>query len=107
MLDEIMYEKLNQLLETCTDEESKDALKSAINGLKCIEKELKLVDDIVIKILNDKDETIANIVFRTNGGFHYNISEKETTGCFVRDIDSYNNNEVTYKINLDTESEIV
>ncbi len=98
-----IYEKLNQLLETCTDEESKEALKSAINGLKYIENALKIVDDIIIKIVNNEDKTIANIVFRTNGGFHYNISEKEMTGCFVRDIDSYNDNEVTYKISLDTD----
>lgn len=81
MLDENICEKLKQLLETCTDEESKESLKSVINDLKCIENELKIVDVIVIKILNNKDETIANIVFRTNGGLHYNISEKETTIC--------------------------
>lgn len=103
MTDKNMYEKLNQLLETCTDEESKEALESAINGLKYIENALKIADDIVIKILNNKDETIANIIFRTNGGFHYNISEKEMTGCFVHDVDSYNDNEVVYKISLDTD----
>lgn len=102
MLDENMYEKLNQLLKTCTDKESKEALKLAINSLKYIENELKTIDDIVIEISNNKDETIAKIVFRTNGGFHYNISEKEMAGCFIHDIDSYNNNEVTYKISLDT-----
>lgn len=105
MTNEEMLHKLEYLkdyLYDTLDNESAEAVKQAIETLKFFE-DIKQ-EDIVIKLRNDREQNIAKIVFRSSG-LRLGIMEKEMEGCWVHDVDSYNDNEVTYKIDLNQDIE--
>lgn len=107
-----LINKLNQLLKDYIKDnkyESAESLSEAINYIKDLENILSINNDIIIKIIDDQDRTIASIPFRSLDKFHchYVLSEKELSGCYIKDIDSYNNNEVTYKLILNDKEVLI